>query len=1211
MNNLISRARISLLALVFLSFSTFPLTLRAQTPQSCDLSGMEGLPSYSKSIQVGGTLGGVTAYVQLGFTLGGTLAKVNLDGQAELSGSGVNRNLSFVGSSGSGTASMNIGFTPIAKYSIEISWLSSTPATGNIPILSSALDASLRDNETFTPYLLGSSVTLKSSLDPISIVNVDMPIPYVEVVGLDLGLEVAPGIENELQGDHLSTDLGTFYSANSSIPVNADGSSVTVSGISESIKSTISLLLTPIGTIGVSLADIEIFSWPVVQHQFSFDLTSVNFSATSTQNIVFNLPMPSAPAAVYPGSMNSPGPVLTTLTPEFSWNAASGATGYGLYIRDLSAPGQPIVYPNASAITNTPLTGTSFHLPGGYLVPGHRYRWNMTSFRGSTEGSVASNRLYFQTEIQEFDISTSSNPSSGGNTSGGGNYASGSEATLTATPNNGYEFLDWTDNGSEVSSNRTYAFTVSSARDLVAYFSPISYTVGTSSSPSNGGTTGGGRAYSYGTTATVTATPNSGFKFVDWTSNGSEMSTSASYRFTVTGSINLVANFSQLQRYTVSVSAGPPAGGSVFGGGTDQGGSQVTVSAVPNIGWSFVDWTEGGSKVSTNLKYTFTVENNLSLVANFLENFQPPTARTLAVNDVADDSAQLDASLTPNSGNSMYYFEWGTTSAYGRKSNNTGPASGSTPETLKYSVGGLLPGTTYHCQFVAWNGTDTSYGGDITFTTLPSSPTQLSPDNGATDVTLNPQLAWHLSHGADSYSIELSTDSLFESDTVEHDHITDTSYVLDGLATDSTYYWRVVATNESGTGKWSGRWHFTTMPGYVSQTIRLPKGWSMVSAYVIPRIENLDTLLDSIRTHLVIIKDGQGNVYWPAYGIQQIQRWNYRYGYQIYMSAPDSLVVTGAVVPQDSGSIELSHGWNLVAYLKDSSTTPGTAFSSIGDTLVIAKDGEGNVYWPSFGIDMMDSVLPGHGYQLYVENNCSLNYPVSFSAGGAKFPSSASPVLSTESVMSPIHYVPSCVNTGSDATMLVEANGLGDGDEVGVWASGDNLVGSGVVSNGRALITIWGDNPMSNVKGGAEQGEKLGLTMWSRSTNQEIPVSVVSVTDALTGQALSNTLKYNTDEVLIVRIAKVKLPGDYVLEQNYPNPFNPTTVIKYGLPKETYVTLAIYDAIGQRVMLLVHQEESAGYHEVTFDGSDLSSGIYFYKLTAGSFDKVDKMILIK
>lgn len=85
----------------------------------------------------------------------------------------------------------------------------------------------------------------------------------------------------------------------------------------------------------------------------------------------------------------------------------------------------------------------------------------------------------------------------------------------------------------------------------------------------------------------------------------------------------------------------------------------------------------------------------------------------------------------------------------------------------------------------------------------------------------------------------------------------------------------------------------------------------------------------------------------------------------------------------------------------------------------------------------------------------------------------------------------------------------------------------------------------------------------------------------------------------------------FSLTPNFPNPFNPTTVIKYALPIDAYVTIKIYDILGREVSTLVQQEQTAGWHEVSVDASTLSSGIYFYKLQAGTFVGVKKMVLIK
>jgi len=88
-------------------------------------------------------------------------------------------------------------------------------------------------------------------------------------------------------------------------------------------------------------------------------------------------------------------------------------------------------------------------------------------------------------------------------------------------------------------------------------------------------------------------------------------------------------------------------------------------------------------------------------------------------------------------------------------------------------------------------------------------------------------------------------------------------------------------------------------------------------------------------------------------------------------------------------------------------------------------------------------------------------------------------------------------------------------------------------------------------------------------------------------------------------------PTEYFIGQNYPNPFNPTTTINYQIPELSYVTLKVYDVLGSEVTTLVNEEKSTGSYEVEFNASTLPSGIYFYRLQAGSFVETKKMVLLK
>lgn len=228
-------------------------------------------------------------------------------------------------------------------------------------------------------------------------------------------------------------------------------------------------------------------------------------------------------------------------------------------------------------------------------------------------------------QSQGYTINVSSNPSSGGNVTGGGSYLQGTSCTVHANPANGYTFLRWTENGTQVSTNANYTFTVTGNRNLVAQFQAQSqnYTISVSANPTNGGTAFVGNnpnvtqgVYTNGQSCTVHASANSGYSFTNWTENNNVVSTQANYTFSVTGNRTLVANFVP-QQYSVNVSANPSNGGSVTGGGTYNFGQSCTVSATPSNNFSFNNWTESGNVVSTQADYTFEVNNNRVLVANF------------------------------------------------------------------------------------------------------------------------------------------------------------------------------------------------------------------------------------------------------------------------------------------------------------------------------------------------------------------------------------------------------------------------------------------------------------------------------------------------------------------------------------------------------------------------------------------------------------------
>ena len=90
-----------------------------------------------------------------------------------------------------------------------------------------------------------------------------------------------------------------------------------------------------------------------------------------------------------------------------------------------------------------------------------------------------------------------------------------------------------------------------------------------------------------------------------------------------------------------------------------------------------------------------------------------------------------------------------------------------------------------------------------------------------------------------------------------------------------------------------------------------------------------------------------------------------------------------------------------------------------------------------------------------------------------------------------------------------------------------------------------------------------------------------------------------------------EIPSEYVLEQNYPNPFNPSTVFEFALPKQSHVTLELYNLLGERVSAIIDGTLAAGYYSVPFNGSSLASGVYFYRMQTDDFVQTKKLLLLK
>lgn len=240
-------------------------------------------------------------------------------------------------------------------------------------------------------------------------------------------------------------------------------------------------------------------------------------------------------------------------------------------------------------------------------------------------------------------------------------YLSGSSATVVAYPANSYSFVGWVEGTDTVSRSTSYTFDVSNDRTLQAFFRyvPPTYTVSASASPDAGGNITGTGDYTEGSTATLSATANTGFSFVNWTEGGQQVSTNANYSFSVTGNRTLVANF--VQTYAITAVAGE--GGSVSGSGTYNNGATATVTATANNDYAFSNWTENGQVVSSNESYSFTVNGARTLTANFLPKYDvalsvSPSAAAGSVSGAGNFTSGTSVSVSASAATGYHFVEW-------------------------------------------------------------------------------------------------------------------------------------------------------------------------------------------------------------------------------------------------------------------------------------------------------------------------------------------------------------------------------------------------------------------------------------------------------------------------------------------------------------------------------------------------------------------------
>ena len=190
----------------------------------------------------------------------------------------------------------------------------------------------------------------------------------------------------------------------------------------------------------------------------------------------------------------------------------------------------------------------------------------------------------------------------------------------------------------------------------------------------------------------------------------------------------------------------------------------------------------------------------------------------------------------------------------------------------------------------------------------------------------------------------------------------------------------------------------------------------------------------------------------------------------------------------------------------------------------------------------------------------------------------------------------------------------------GVYLSTDNgttLTQTSLMEDVSSLL-LNGNNIYAGVDAGSGRGVYVSCDNGANWTqrNEGLGYTSVSALCILNNYIFAATWGYSVwrrplSELIGIKPVGISVSENYYLSQNYPNPFNPITRIYFDIPKSTFTKLIIYDILGRELATLVNQQLKPGSYEVEFDGSNLSSGVYFYKLVAGDYINTKKMVLVK
>jgi len=399
-------------------------------------------------------------------------------------------------------------------------------------------------------------------------------------------------------------------------------------------------------------------------------------------------------------------------------------------------------------------------------------------------------------------------------------------------------------------------------------------------------------------------------------------------------------------------------------------------------------------------------------------------------------------------------------------------------------------------------------------------------------------------------------------------------------------------------------WEVCLEAGEITIYCDLHEGWNLVSwrvdhesDYILDALASIDGCLD-----LVLGFEQGALTFDPNLPIfSTLWEVDHLSGYWIKVSCDITLEISGAPISA-STPIEVYTGWNLVSYLPDYGMGIETGFSSLDGNLIVAI-GEDGVYVPDdVGSTLLD-LETCKGYWVKVGANDDLVYPVAAPAIAPQEPRSLGNTFAAKNAAD---ITPTTTwNNLYSQELTLDGEVVKAGAVISAYTQNGIKAGTlTMTENGLfGFMPVYADDISTEVVEGIKTGESFYLTVDGVETKETFTLAGGNGVRV----EISNLTAGDHNDIL---------PTGFSLSQNYPNPFNPTTTIEFSLPTAGVTKIEVYNILGELVSIPFEGMAAAGQNSIVWDGTNshgenVSSGIYFYRLTADEYTDTKKMTLLK